>query len=473
PVTSIGNYVFSYCQKLTSITIPNNVTSIGYNAFYHCDRLTEIAIPDSVTSIGNDAFYETPWLEEKQNENPLVIINGILIDGKKCSGEVVIPDNVNKISSRAFTYCEDLTSIIIPDNVVDVGESVFSGCTSLKYAKIGNGVTKIPGYGYTGPSGFFYECTNLETVVLSDNIEYIGENAFCYCESLKNINFPEKISHIGIRAFNGTKWFDNQNDGLVCINNIVYGYKGEMPENTEIILPENTIGISSFALAGYDNLSSIKLNDGLKYIERRAFAGCKNLKSLIIPDSVVVFENGVVQYCTSLKELKLSENTPYLTRDFLNGDFAGGVTDCDSLESLVIPHSVQIIDEYSLGGNPNLKSLIILNPDCEIIENAFQGMMADSIPTIYSYENSTAQEYAETYGYEFVSLGEAPEKPHIPTGDINGDGQFNIADLAVFRKFLLGSPDVKISNWKDVDLYEDGVLDVFDYCLMKKKLIEK
>ncbi len=35
-VTSIGEYAFSYCSNLTSITIPNSVTSIGSSAFSGC-----------------------------------------------------------------------------------------------------------------------------------------------------------------------------------------------------------------------------------------------------------------------------------------------------------------------------------------------------------------------------------------------------------------------------------------------------
>ena len=55
-VTSIGNFAFSWCTGLTSVTIPDSVTSIGSNAFWGCAGLTSITIPDSVTSIGNRAF---------------------------------------------------------------------------------------------------------------------------------------------------------------------------------------------------------------------------------------------------------------------------------------------------------------------------------------------------------------------------------------------------------------------------------
>ena len=35
-VTTIGNYAFSDCSSLTSVTIPNSVTTIGYHAFSGC-----------------------------------------------------------------------------------------------------------------------------------------------------------------------------------------------------------------------------------------------------------------------------------------------------------------------------------------------------------------------------------------------------------------------------------------------------
>ncbi|MDE5765383.1 MAG: right-handed parallel beta-helix repeat-containing protein [Ruminococcus sp.] len=56
-------------------------------------------------------------------------------------------------------------------------------------------------------------------------------------------------------------------------------------------------------------------------------------------------------------------------------------------------------------------------------------------------------------------------------GDINGDEEFNIADLVLFQKWLLAVPDSKIANWKSADFCEDEILDVFDFCIMRQELI--
>lgn len=56
-------------------------------------------------------------------------------------------------------------------------------------------------------------------------------------------------------------------------------------------------------------------------------------------------------------------------------------------------------------------------------------------------------------------------------GDINGDSVFSISDIVLFQKWLLSYAEIK--NWSAGDFCEDGKLDVFDLCLMKKELAEQ
>ena len=54
-------------------------------------------------------------------------------------------------------------------------------------------------------------------------------------------------------------------------------------------------------------------------------------------------------------------------------------------------------------------------------------------------------------------------------GDVNGDGEFSVADLAAMQRFLLGNGS--LTNWQNGDLCRDNRIDIFDLCLMRKLLI--
>ena len=96
-VTTIEEFAFFNCSKLTSVTIPNSVTTIGSRAFRNCSALTSVNIPNSVTTIG---------------------------DG-------------------AFEGCSELTSVTIPNSVTRIGDWAFSGCRSLKNFTFGSGLRSI------------------------------------------------------------------------------------------------------------------------------------------------------------------------------------------------------------------------------------------------------------------------------------------------------------------------------------------
>ena len=70
--------------------------------------LTHFEVPDGIETIGREAF---SGIELKQ---------------------VVIPDSVKKIDSRAFKDCYTLESVVIGRNVVEIGPRTFYGCTRIK-----------------------------------------------------------------------------------------------------------------------------------------------------------------------------------------------------------------------------------------------------------------------------------------------------------------------------------------------------
>jgi hypothetical protein len=192
-VTSINSFAFGFCSSLTSIHIPDGVTSIGFDAFYECSLLTNINIPNGITSIEGYAFERCSSLTDIHIPNGVTIIKEGVFEGCSSLVSVNIPDDVTEIGAYAFAGCSSLTSIHIPDGVTSIEDHAFYGC-KFTDIKIPDGVTVIK-------EGTFYGCA-LTSIDIS-NIVYIGEKAFKDCESLTNIDIPDKVEFIGNEAFYG------------------------------------------------------------------------------------------------------------------------------------------------------------------------------------------------------------------------------------------------------------------------------
>lgn len=61
----------------------------------------------------------------------------------------------------------------------------------------------------------------------------------------------------------------------------------------------------------------------------------------------------------------------------------------------------------------------------------------------------------------------------VVKGDLNADGEFNILDVELLQQWLLTGSDKYLADWQRADMHRDGKLDVFDLCLMKRKLNKK
>lgn len=191
PVTGIGDSAFSRHYNLNNVIIGNNVTNIGEYAFNGC-KLTNINYLGTIEGWCSISGLDNLMFEGYINKT-------LVIDGKKITDELIIPNTVTSISYGAFHGIK-ISRITIPfvgENANGVGETHFGyifGASS--YPNINNAdyvpstlnTVVITGGNNIGNVAF-YGCQKLTSITIPDSVTTIGYNAFDGCSYLKDINY--------------------------------------------------------------------------------------------------------------------------------------------------------------------------------------------------------------------------------------------------------------------------------------------
>lgn len=148
----ILEYAFENCTMLNSVVIKGDAESeFRDSAFQGCTNLTSVVVSEEITGFGILPFTGTPWLENKKQQNPLVILNHVVLDGQLCTGDVIIPDGVIRIADSAFNGNENITSLTVPDSVQRIETGAFAHCPQLTRVSLPDGIQTIGGvYGFAG-----------------------------------------------------------------------------------------------------------------------------------------------------------------------------------------------------------------------------------------------------------------------------------------------------------------------------------
>ena len=289
-VTSIGDYAFSNCISLASVTIPNSVTDIGEFAFDHCSGLTSVIIPNSVTSIGYAAF-----------------------TGCRRMASVTISNSITSIAHGTFSDCDSLTSVIIPSSVTSIGDYAFAYCPSLTSVTIPNSVTSIGEWAFNA-------CTSLTSLTIPNSVTTIGESAFNFCVSLTSLTIPNSVISFGYGAFDFVRNIDYHGTaagapwGALSMNGYV-----EHP----LVFSDNT---KTHLICCSADASSVTIPASVTSIGDYAFWLLEGLTSVTIPNSVTSIGEWAFGDCFSLDTLVCKASTPPTVGDSYT--FVGVPTSC-------------------------------------------------------------------------------------------------------------------------------------------------
>lgn len=374
-------------KEITSVTIPSEIDGLpvisikgGANAYtkdtpFGQSQIESIIFPDGLISIGQYAF------------------------SRSHLKSIEIPDSVKNIGSNAFAECVNLESVKLSKQMQEISACSFSGCTALKEVTLPDSLTKINYDAFRGAA--------LESLYFPDSLREIEYGAFCSCKNLQSVHFPEKMQ--GISTVYPT--FDGAFQDCISLK--------------EVHIPA-TATVYGNAFKGCTGMEKLTIDEGAKHSFGH-FDGCKSLKKVEIPKSFntcPTFDN-----CTALTSVKFADNITT----------TGSFQNCISLEEINLPDSVKTFGEYGQTATfqncAKLKRIVINNPNCKIFDSRasicnytlngtsyFDGI-------IYGTEGSTAQTYAEKYGYQFALIGS--DEPEILLGDVNDDGEIGVEDAQI------------------------------------------
>lgn len=465
PVVGSVDSPFGFCRNLKKITLPdtfehfnwcNLVSTTTRRIIYgSCGANTGVFknLPNSslkTNSNNNDTIDDNndnklvPSVSEViiSETNPYYTsVDGIIYtkDMKTLIGcppakdikELKISEQAERINDYAFSLCYNLEKAVIPVNIEHINNSAFLGCINLKYIEFPENITSISGE-------MCYDCESLSEVVFNGDIEKIGYSAFRQCYALESFDIPETVSYIGSYAFEQSGCIEDIN-GIYYIDNWVVDSSQEVKN---VNIAEGTIGIAEGAFFIRNNIRYINVPSSIKYLGLFTFAQLKEST------------NSTMDYRCSF----IGERTMAPAKS--NTDFYIYDPECDIFDS-----------EKTIPAKYRYKKYVETNKEDSIswteIDNKYYEEVIEEIDTvIHGYAGSTAQAYAEKYNRKFELI-----EDNNVTGDANGDGTFNVADIVIFQKWLLGSSDFKFYDWKVMDLCKDGELNVFDLCMMKYELI--
>ena len=242
--------------------------------------------------------------------------------------------------------------------VVSIGERAFRPMShkaqrqvysNIKTISLSDTITRIEPEAFEG-------CKALVSVSLSSKLSYLGYSCFAECDSLEKIEIPETVQSIDNGVFSKCKSLKScilHSDETTITHESFYGCE-KLDEIYVLKNGKRKPFIWSDPTNGY-----------LPDMGHYAFCGCKSLKEMVIHENTREISEGFLYDCESLEKIELPESLEFIGANAFRG--------CSSVTYLRIPPNVKHIDFWAFFGMKSLKRVDFCSKVAVVDESAFRG----------------------------------------------------------------------------------------------------
>lgn len=551
---SISYSAFSECSSLKQIELPEGLKYIYSRAFQYCSKLSKVNIPTSVTKIGSSAFYNSAVLDNTIAINGIKYMDGWLVWSKTGITEAQVIDGTKGIADAGLGNNTALTTVNIPKSVININQDAFDNTPALASINVdeqntayssSDGVlynkdkTSLVKYGegrtetaFSVPDGVqsievkaisnvfalesvtlpqslrdiknraFSTNIKLTSVNFSEGLETIDYSAFMDCTALSSFSLPDTLTDIDSWAFEDTAYYNDESnwENNVLKNNGWLLAVGDI-SGSSYKIDDDVKGIASLAFfdCSAQDLKSLTLPAGLRYISSMGLVGNYNLTDIYFPDSKEVWDSQVkvgednyilekatMHFINRIHTVEINgatlsfgagdapvftgsvpDGAPYYidcerwnsadegwtSSDFWNqryGDFEG---------SWGMPLTQFKADtEYYYG------LYIKASEDYVFADDAVLKINGNEIAL--SEENRAELNNSDTAWLSGL-LSFTPSS-NLIYGDVDGDGSVTITDATIVQKASIGLVDLNEDQIKCADVTGDGRVSISDVTLIQK-----
>lgn len=312
PVFKIEDSTLISCESngCTTVTIPADVKTIGKMCFASAD-VEEVILPEGIKCIESKAFADCFNLKKINFPEGLETVKDRTFMNCGSLTEITLPESITKIGDCAF-YNAGIEQLTLPDpkNVLSIGANVF-GAIKIKSINIPKN--------FKLSKAMFSTCQQLRSVNFESNWVLIPERCFYYCTNLEEIDISKAL-------------FIKDSAFLECHSLSVN------------VIPAHTyVSACAFMKTGVEDVTIEDISE----VEKKAFSDCKALKKLTInvPDGPAIADNlcipkELAAHCTSLQTVAFTGHT-----ENLSSIKAAAFMGTTMLREISLPDSIRTIEQ--------------------------------------------------------------------------------------------------------------------------------